>query len=153
MGPSSDEIQTELTETREDLDRKLDDIERRAKFSLRKYAKYAPAAAGALGTAGTVVAAVLLVRSRRRRSLADHVGRAVPKPLWRLGSAAALMRRGIPSMRIYIGQQEPVRESQSSRLQSIALRAAESASAAAASAAFGYVTSRVKPLKSRAKGA
>ena len=60
MGPSTDQIQTELTETREDLDRKLDDIERRAEFSLRKYAKYAPAAAGALGTTGAVIGAVLL---------------------------------------------------------------------------------------------
>jgi hypothetical protein len=59
----------------------------------------------------------------------------------------------MPSMRIYIGQQEPGRESPSSRWQSIALRAAESAGAAAASAAIGYVMSRANPLKSRAKGA
>jgi hypothetical protein len=130
MGPSSDEIHQELTETRENVDQRLDLIETRAVSSVRRFL---PVMAGGLAAVGVAAGLLLLARSRRQPTLLD-----------RLSGLREGIGVRIPAMRIAIGDRPFADERRSSQWQQIGMRFAESAGAAAGSAALGYAMRRIR---------
>jgi hypothetical protein len=130
MGPSTDEIRQELTETREGLDQRIDLIETRAASSVRRYL---PAAAGGLAAAALAAGALLFARSRRQPTLLE-----------RLGLARAGFAVRVPPVRVAIGKRALSDERRSVQWQELAMRFAQSAGAAAGSTAIGYAIRRIR---------
>jgi hypothetical protein len=130
MGTSTDEIRQELTETREDLDKRIDLIETRAASSARRYL---PVLAGGLAAVALAAGVLLFARSRRQPTLLDRVARV------REGFAVR-----VPPVRIAIGDRAFADERRSAQWQELAMRFAQSAGTAAGSAGLGYAVRRIR---------
>jgi hypothetical protein len=128
MGPSTDEIHQELTETREGLDQRIDLMETRAASSARRFL---PAAAGVAAVA-LAAGVILVARSRRQPTLLGRLARV------REGFAVR-----VPPVRVAIGDRAFADERRLAQWQELAMRFAQSAGTAAGSAALGYAVRRM----------
>jgi hypothetical protein len=147
VGTSTDEIRRELDATREDLDGKIDVLEGRARSAANRVR---PIAAGVLGGAVLIlIGGYAIYRTRRTPSTRERIAAIVPDPVLKLRDAVELrLRRGVPSMRIYVGDRPVGEEPASSGWQKIGLRLAQSAGTAGGSALVAFALRSVtKPEK------
>jgi len=140
MGASSAEIDRQIAETREHLDANLAVLEERARARARLAVRVG--AVVAVGVAAAVTAAILVKRSRDRRSAMGRLDAALPESIKDLrAEIAARLKKPLPAVRISVsGQDEP---KSPGFWASVAHQAAPAAAGTAASALVGAVARRL----------
>lgn len=148
MGPSSDQIEREIGQVRGSMESKIVELRERGERRVRRARRAAVIVAGAGAALGVAaVSAFVIYRLTRPASARERARRLVPRRVSGLGSR---LRRGVPSMRLYVGDRQVGEEPPTSKWEVIAVRAAQAAGTAAASAIAARVMAGVsESLRSR----
>ena len=151
MGPSSDQIQRQITEVRGSMESKIVELRERSERRLRRARRTALIVAGAGAALGVAaVGAFVVYRLTRPTTARERASRLVPRGLTRLPRR---LRDGVPPMRLYIGDRQIGEERPTSQWEKIAVRAAQAAGTAAARAlATRLAASVTEALRSRGEG-
>jgi hypothetical protein len=115
MGAAADEIDRQIKETREHMDKNLGTLERRAASNAVRYGRIAAVALGVVAVAGT---GVLIYRWRHRpsrteqvRSMMLEILKDLPDSLRDLpGEVTARLKRPLPSIKVVVNGEEEERE-------------------------------------------
>lgn len=143
MGPSSDQIERQITEKRGSMESKIVELRERSERRLRRARRTALIVAGAGAAIGVAaVGAFLIYRLTRPTTTRERVRRLLPAPLTRMPrslrharlAAGKRLREGLPPVRLYVGDRQVGEERPTTRWEQIAVRAARAAGTAAASA-------------------
>ena len=134
------------------MESRIVELRQRSRRTVKRTARVAAVGAGV--AAGVLVAAgIALVAYRMSRppTLGERFERVLPGRFSRLRAvrqAAELWtRRGVPPLRLYIGDRQVGEEPPSTRWEKIGLRFAQTFATAAASALVSRLTSRVLPRR------
>lgn len=151
MGPSSDQIQRQITEVRGSMESKIVELRERSERRLRRARRTALIVAGAGAALGVAaVGAFVVYRLTRPTTARERARRLVPRGLTRFPRR---LRDGVPPMRLYIGDRQVGEERPTTQWEKIAVRAAQAAGTAAAGALASRLMAGVaEALRSRAGG-
>jgi hypothetical protein len=151
MGPSSDQIERQIGEVRGSMESKIVELRERSERRMRRAKRTALIVAGAGATLGVaVVGAFVIYRLTRPASPRERARRLLPGGLAGVPSRVRRSRERIPPMRLVVGERELVKDRQETRWERIAVRAAQAAGTAAASAIASRVMAGVTDsLRSR----
>jgi hypothetical protein len=151
MGPSSDQIERQITETRGSMESKIVELRDRSERKLRRARRTVVIVAGAGAAIGVAaIGAFVIYRLTRPATARERARRLVPRGL--IGLPRRL-RDGVPPVRLYIGDRQVGEERPTTRWEKIAVRAAQAAGTAAARAlATRLAASVTEALRSRAEG-
>lgn len=137
MGPSSDQIERQITQVRGSLESKVVELRDRGERRVRRAKRVAVIAVGAGATIGVaLVGAFVVYRLTRPPSARERASRLVPRGLL---DARRRLRDGLPPVRLYLGDRQVGEEPRVTGWERIAVRAAQAAGTAAA----GAIASRV----------
>lgn len=148
MGPSSDQIERQITEKRGSMESKIVELRERSERRLQRARRTALIVAGAGAVIGVaVVSAFVVYRLTRPTTKREHARRLLPAGMARMPrnlrqarlAAGERLREGLPPVRLYIGDRRVGEERPVTRWEQIAVRAAQAAGTAAA----GAIASRV----------
>jgi hypothetical protein len=143
MGPSSDQIERQIAEVRGSMESKIVELRERSRRQVRLASRTALVAVGVGAAVGVaVVGGVVAYRLLRPPTARERLRRLLP---WGLAGlpldarhagrrAARRLGRRVPSVRLYIGDRQVGEEPAAGRWERIAVRAAQAAGTAAASA-------------------
>lgn len=143
MGPSSDQIERQITEVRGSMESKIVELRERSRRQVRQASRTALIALGAGAALGVVIVGTLAVyRLTRPASAGERMRRLLPSGLAGFPidarharrKAAQRLRRRLPPMRLYVGERQVGEQAPPSHWERIAVRAAQAAGTAAASA-------------------
>ena len=148
MGPSSDQIERQITEVRGSMESKIVELRERSERQLRRARRTALIVAGAGAALGVAaVGAFVVYRLTRPTTARERVRRLVQRGGTRLPRR---LRDGVPPMRLYIGDQQVGEERPTTQWERIAVRAAQAAGTAAAGAIASRLMAGVaEALRSR----
>lgn len=162
MGPSSDQIERQIVQTRGSMESKIVELRERSERNLARAKRTALIVAGAGAALGVVaVGAFVIYRLTRPTSTGERVRRLLPRGLQRvprsLGharlAAGKRLRDGVPPMRLYVGDRQVGEERPTTQWEKIAVRAAQAAGTAAAGAIASRVMSGLaETLRNRGDG-
>jgi hypothetical protein len=140
MGTSSADYERQIAETRGAMESKIVELRERTRDTMRRGRRVvivAAAVGAAVGAAA--VTAIVIYRMSRPVTRSERVRRALPEGWWdwirnarEKGELA--LRRGVPPVRLYVGDRQVGEEPASSSMEKIAIRAAQAAGTAAAAA-------------------
>ena len=140
MGRSADQIAQEIAATRGDMETRIVALRQAGERTVRTTARRVAIAAGVgAGAALALGAFILAYRLSRPATPAERLARILPRGWWTRTSRARRdlelrMRRGVPSLRLYVGERRVGEEPDSGRAERIAIRAAQAFATALASA-------------------
>ena len=151
MGPSSDQIERQITEVRGSMQSKIVELRDRSERRLRVARRTALIVAGAGAALGiAAVGAFVIYRLTRPTTARERARRLVPRGLARLPRR---LRDGVPPMRLYVGDRQVGEERPTSQWEQIAVRAARAAGTAAAGAiATRLLRGAAEALRNRGEG-
>lgn len=143
MGPSSDQIERQITEMRGSMESKIVELRDRSEQQLRRVRRTALIVVGAGAALGVAaVGAFVIYRLTRPTTARERARRLLPRGMSRLPrnlrharlAAGKRLRDGVPPMRLYIGDRQVGEERPTTPWERIAVRAAQAAGTAAAGA-------------------
>ena len=140
MAGSSADYERQIAETRGAMESKIVELRERTRDTVRRGRKALLIAAGVGAAVGAAaVTALVLYKVSRPATPAERFRRVLPEPWWewiRNGrdKVELTLRRGIPPMRLYVGDQQVGEQPPSSSMEKIIIRAAQAAGTAAAAA-------------------
>jgi hypothetical protein len=152
MGPSSDQIERQITEVRGSMESKIVVLRERSERQMRRAKRTAVIVVGAGAALGVAaLGAFVIYRLTRPTTPAERVGRLLPRGVTRLPrslrharlAAGKRLRDGVPAVRLYIGDRQVGEERPTTQWEKIAVRAAQAAGTAAASAIASRVLAGV----------
>ena len=141
MGPSSDQIEQQITHVRGSLESKIVELRDRGERRVRRAKRAALIVGGASAAIGVaLVGAFVVYRLTRPVTAGERARRLLPPGLaGGRGRARRRLRDRLPAMRLYVGDRQVGEEPPVTRWERIAVRAAQAAGTAAA----GAIASRV----------
>ena len=140
MAGSSADYERQIAETRGAMESKIVELRERTRDTVRRGRKALLIAAGVGAAVGAAaVTALVLYKVSRPATPAERFRRVLPEPWWdwiRNGRdrIELTLRRGIPPLRLYVGDQQVGEQPPSSSMEKIIIRAAQAAGTAAAAA-------------------
>jgi hypothetical protein len=152
MGASSDQLNREIAETRSSIESRIVELRQRGRRQVRRYTRTAVIALGVGAAVGVAaVGAYVVYRYTRPPSRRERLQRLVPgavagrlQDLGRLRESLELgLRRQIPSMRLYVGERQVGEEPSRSRVQRMAVEAAQAMGTAAGTALAASLARRL----------
>jgi hypothetical protein len=151
MGPSSDQIERQITEMRGSMESKIVELRERSERRLRRARRTALIVAGAGAALGVAaIGAFVIYRLTRPTTVRERARRLVPRGLVGLPRR---LRDGVPPMRLYVGDRRVGEERPTTQWEKIAVRAAQAAGTAAAGAIASRLLAGVtEALRSRGGG-
>ena len=151
MGPSSDQIERQITEVRGSMQSKIVELRERSERQLRQARRTALIVAGAGAALGVAaIGAFVIYRLTRPTTTRERVRRLVPR---RLAAVPGRMRDRVPPVRLYMGDRQVGEEPRTTPWERIAVRAAQAAGTAAAGAIASRVMAGVaEQLRNRGEG-
>ena len=155
MGPSSDQIERQITEVRGSMESKIVELRERGERRIRTVKRTALIVGGAGAAVGVaLLGAFVIYRLTRPVTARERASRLVPKGMTRHLRAAGKNARGrVPPMRLYVGDRQIGEEQPITRWERIAVRAAQAAGTAAAGAIASRVMAGVtETMRSRLSG-
>jgi hypothetical protein len=156
MGAKSADYEQQIADTRGAMESKIVELRERTRDTVRRGRRAILIAAGVGAAVGAAaVSAIVIYRMSRPTTRSERMRRALPDGWWdwiRNGreKVELTLRRGIPSMRLYVGDHQVGEEPASSSMEKIAIRAAQAAGTAAAAA---LVSRLVSQFQNRGKAA
>jgi hypothetical protein len=134
MGPSSDQIERQITEVRGSMESKIVELRDRSERQMRRAKRTALIVAGAGAALGAAaLGAFVIYRLTRPTTARERARRLLPRRVAELPRGLRQrVRDGVPPMRLYIGDRQVGEERPTSQWETIALRAARVAGTAAA---------------------
>jgi hypothetical protein len=137
MGPSSDQIEQQITQVRGSMESKIVELRDRGERRMRRAKRVALVAGGAGAAIGVaLIGAFVIYRLTRPVTARERARRLLPSGAWGIRHR---LRDGLPPMRLYLGDRQVGEEPPVTRWERIAVRAAQAAGTAAA----GAIASRV----------
>jgi hypothetical protein len=130
------------------MESKIVELRERTRDTVRRGRKALLIAAGVGAAVGAAaVTAFVLYKVTRPTTPAERLRRVIPETWWdwvRHGreKVELTLRRGIPSMRLYVGDRQVGEEPPSSTMEKIVIRAAQAAGTAAAAAVVSRLVSQ-----------
>ncbi len=155
MGTSSADYERQIAETRGAMESKIVELRERTRDTVRRGRRMVILAAGVGAAVGAAaVTAIVIYRMTRPTTPSERLRRALPdgwgdwvrhaRAKWELG-----LRRSVPPVRLYVGDQQVGEQPPSSSMEKIVIRAAQAAGTAAAAA---IVSRLVSGFQNRDKG-
>ncbi len=162
MGPSSDQIERQITEMRGSMESKIVELRERSERRVQRAKRTALIVAGTGAVIGVAaVSAFVIYRLTRPTTTRERVRRLLPARMARVPrslryarlAAGKRLRAGLPPVRLYVGERQVGEDRPATRWEQVAVRAAQAAGTAAA----GAIASRVmaglgEALRSRNQG-
>jgi hypothetical protein len=150
MGASSAEYEQQIAEVRGSIESKIVELRERSRDTIRRSRRVLLITVGtgaALGAAA--VTALFLYRMSRPPTLNERFERALPDGWWNyLRNARDKLelgwRRGMPPVRLYVGDRQVGEQPPSSSWEKIAIRAAQAAGTAMAAAVVSRLADQVR---------
>jgi hypothetical protein len=137
MGPSSDQIEQQITQVRGSLESKIVELRDRGERRVRRVKRVVVIVGGAGAVIGVaLVGAFVVYRLTRPTTARERARRLVPRGLL---DVRRRVRDGVPPVRLYVGDRQVGEEPRVTPWERIAVRAAQAAGTAAA----GAIASRV----------
>ena len=151
MGPSSDQIERQITEKRGSMELKVVELRERSDLRLRQARRTAAIVVGAGAAIGVAaIGAFVIYRLTRPTTARERARRLVPG---RFARIPRRLRDRVPPMRVYVGDRQVGEEPRTTPWERIAVRAAQAAGTAAASAVASRVVAGVaEALRNRGDG-
>jgi hypothetical protein len=151
MGPSSDQIERQITEVRGSMESKIVELRERSERQLRRARRTAMIVAGAGAVLGVAaVGAFVIYRLTRPPTARERARRLVPRGM---RGMRRRMRDRLPPMRLYVGDRQVGEEPRTTPWERIAVRAAQAAGTAAAGAiATRLMAGVTEALRNRGEG-
>jgi hypothetical protein len=149
MGASSAEYEQQIADVRGSMESKIVELRERSRDTLRRTRRTLIVVAGVgAGVGAAAVAAVLIYRMRRPPTLNERMERALPSGWWNWARNARDKfelgyRKTVPPVRLYVGDQQVGEQPPASSFERIAIKAAQAAGTAMASAVVTGILSRV----------
>lgn len=140
MAGSSADYERQIAETRGAMESKIVELRERTRDTVRRGRKALLIAAGVGAAVGAAaVTALVLYKVSRPATPTERFRRVLPEPWWdwiRNGrdKVELTLRRGLPPMRLYVGDRQVGEQPPSSSMERIVIRAAQAAGTAAAAA-------------------
>jgi hypothetical protein len=156
MGAKSADYEQQIADTRGAMESKIVELRERTRDTVRRGRRAILIAAGVGAAVGAAaVVGIVIYRASRPTTRSERVRRALPDGWWdwirnSRDKVELTLRRGVPSMRLYVGDHQVGEEPASSSLEKIAIRAAQAAGTAAAAA---LVSRLVSQFQNRGKAA
>jgi hypothetical protein len=156
MGAKSADYEQQIADTRGAMESKIVELRERTRDTVRRGRRAVLIAAGVGAAVGAAaVVAIVVYRASRPTSASERVRRALPDGWWdwirnSRDKVELTLRRGVPPMRLYVGDQQVGEEPASSSMEKIAIRVAQAAGTAAAAA---LVSRLVSQFQNRGKAA
>jgi hypothetical protein len=162
MGPSSDQIERQITEARGSMESTIVELRERGERQVRRAKRTALIVAGAGAALGVAaIGAFVIYRLTRPTTASERASRLLPRGLAGMPrsvrharlAAGKRLRDGLPPVRLYVGDRQVGEERPTTQWEKIAVRAAQAAGTAAA----GAIASRLmaglsETLRSRGGG-
>lgn len=147
MGPTAGEIEQQIADTRGDMESRIVELRERSERTVRRSKRMLLVAVGAGVAVGTAVGIGFLAwRLTRPPTVEERLGRVLP--LRRAQEARnrveLWLRRGLPPMRLYVGDRQVGEEAPETTTQKLVVMAARAAGTAAAAALASRVLGRNK---------
>ncbi len=149
MGSSSTEYEQQIASVRGSMESRIVELRERSRDTLQRTRRaLVVAAAVGAGVGAAAMTAIFIYRWRRPPSLNERMERALPGGWWNWVRNARDklelgLRKNVPPIRLYVGDQSVGEQSAASTWERIAVRAAQAAGTAMASAIVTGVLSRV----------
>jgi hypothetical protein len=156
MGAKSADYEQQIADTRGAMESKIVELRERTRDTVRRGRRAVLIAAGVGAAVGAAaVVAIVVYRASRPVTPSERVRRALPDGWWdwiRNGrdKVELTLRRGVPPVRLFVGDQQVGDQPASSSMEKIAIRAAQAAGTAAAAA---LVSRLVSQFQKRGKAA
>jgi hypothetical protein len=150
MGTSSAEYEQQIAEVRGSMESKIVELRERSRATLRRGRRALLIAAGVgAGVGAAAVTVFVIYRWNRRPTVNERLERTLPGGWWNYVRNAREKfelgwRRSVPPMRLYVGERQVGEEPSTTAWEKIAVRAAQAAGTAAASALAARLVSGVQ---------
>jgi hypothetical protein len=153
VGANTTQIEREIADTRDDIESTIVELRERSRRTVQRGMRVAVIAL-AVGAAvgGAVGAGYVVYRMSRPTTMRERVGRVVP-----FDSFGELLRdlkerfdprRGMPPIRLYVGDRAVGESPPETTVERLVVRAAQAAGTAAAAAIVSRVVTRIRPGRS-----
>ena len=145
MGASSADYEQQIAEARGAMESKIVELRERTRDTVRRGRRVAIMAAAVGAAVGAAaVTAIVIYRISRPTTPSERIRRALPNGWWDWVSHAREkwelgLRRSVPPVRLYVGDQQVGEQPPSSSMEKIAIKAAQAAGTAAAAAIVSRV--------------
>jgi len=153
MGASSDQLEQQIADVRGSMESKIVELRERSRTTVRRASRTAVIAIGAAAAVGIAVgAAFILYRVTRPPTVGERFERVVPPTWWNnlrhLRNSFELgLRKTLPPVRLYVGDQQLGEQPPSSSMEKIVIRAAQAFGTAAAAAIVTRMAQRLSGRK------
>ena len=142
MGPTAGQIEQQIAGTRDDIESRIVELRGRSQRTVERSKRALLIAVGAgvaIGTAAGI--AFVAWRLTRPATVEERVGRVVPLRSVREARRRAelWLRRGVPPVRLYVGDRQVGEEQPETTAQKLVVMAARAAGTAAAAALAGRI--------------
>jgi len=156
MGPSSADYEQQIADTRGAMESKIVELRERTRETMRRGRRALLIAAGVGAAVGAAaVIGIVVYRATRPTTRSERMRRALPDGWWdwirnSRDKVELTLRRGVPPLRLYVGDQQVGEQPPSSSMERIVIRAAQAAGTATAAA---IVSRLVAQFQNRGKAA